>query len=223
MRPRVFVGSSKEGLQVAQMLARQLKPVADVDVWNDRGVFPVGSLTLASLENRASRYDFALIIMTPDDVRRSRHRINIVPRDNLVFELGLFMGRIGPDRTLIIRSDSSSMKLPSDLEGLVVAFYSETMVRHDLKKSIQSACDQVKDRIQELGLSEVKRTGKLGEAADTMSGLVERTNEILSAFQMSQSRPMWFDSVHSARSAHFWTRWRPVSTKDSPLLSIGLA
>lgn len=200
MRSRIFVGSSREGLKIAQAIAEQLDQVAEPDLWNNRQVFPLGSLTLSALESRAGEYDFALIVMTPDDVRRSRDTTNIIPRDNLIFELGLFMGRIGPERTLIVRSDAPRMKLPSDLDGLVVAFYAETKVKRDLDKSIQSACEQIKERIQRLGISEAKRTSKLSEAVGTMSQLVEKTNEILSAFEKSQLRPRWFDSVHSARS-----------------------
>jgi predicted nucleotide-binding protein with TIR-like domain len=37
------------------------------------------------------------------------------PRDNIVFELGLFMGRLGRERTFIVRPASGPLKIPSDL------------------------------------------------------------------------------------------------------------
>lgn len=198
MRSRVFIGSSREGLKVASAVERQLKGQADIDLWNNHAVFPVGELTLPKLEACASNYDFALIVMTPDDVVRSRHKAKPAPRDNLIFEAGLFMGRIGRQRTLIIQSDKPGLKLPSDLDGLTVAFYKEGMTARNVNESVRSACDQVAQVLKALGLSEAKRGLALAHAAESMVELVQRAERLLSRFE---SRPKRFDSVASAAPA----------------------
>lgn len=201
MRPRVFVGSSEEGLRVAVEIERQLRGDADVDLWNNHQVFPPGSLTLAALESCANKYDFALIVMAPDDLTLSRGKAEAAPRDNLVFELGLFMGKIGPKRTLIIQSDAPSMKLPSDLRGLVVCYYKSDAVARNVSKAAESACQRVRERIEKLGLAASASAAAVGGAAREMAHLLEKTKGILATFQESQSRPPWFESVAFAKPA----------------------
>lgn len=56
-------------------------------------------------------------MLTPDDLVRYRGKKVNAPRDNVIFELGLFMGAIGRDRTYLLTS-SKEMKIPSDLDGI---------------------------------------------------------------------------------------------------------
>lgn len=198
MRPRVFIGSSREGLKLAAAVKQRLSNEADIDLWNNHKIFPVGELTLPKLESCASNYDFALIILTPDDIVRSRQNTKSAPRDNLIFEAGLFMGRIGRQRTLIIQSDRRGLKLPSDFSGLTVAFYRDGLVTRDLHESVRLACEQVGDAFKILGISESRRVSALGQASESMIELVGRTERLLSGFE---SQRKWFDSVNSAGPA----------------------
>ena len=42
------------------------------------------------------RFDFAILVLTADDLVASRDVLSTAPRDNVLFELGLFMGGLGP-------------------------------------------------------------------------------------------------------------------------------
>ena len=66
-RPSVFVGSSGEGLEVARAIQFQLQDTALVSVWNE-GVFGLGEGTLEGLVRMLDRFDFAVLVITPDDV-----------------------------------------------------------------------------------------------------------------------------------------------------------
>lgn len=46
--------------------------------------------------------DFALAIAQPDDVVRSRKKMQPTLRDNVLFELGLFMGKLTRHRAILI-------------------------------------------------------------------------------------------------------------------------
>src|SRR5688572_13507049 len=100
-RPSVFIGSSGEGDKIAMAVEVILNDVADVTRWKN-GVFGLGQGTLEALIKAAEEYDFAVLVLTPDDVTTSRGSVENSPRDNVLFELGLFMGRLGRDRTFII-------------------------------------------------------------------------------------------------------------------------
>ena len=96
--PRVFVGSSSEGLPVARAIQFLLKDSAHVSIW-DQGVFGLSQGNLESLVRSLDSFDFAILVITPDDVVISRNVESQVPRDNVMFELGLFMGRLGRERS----------------------------------------------------------------------------------------------------------------------------
>jgi hypothetical protein len=80
---------------------------------------------LADLLEIRNKADHAAFFLTGDDVRRSRKRQAAVPRDNLVFELGLFMGALGPDRVFAIAPYMERPSLPSDLLGITTLDYYE--------------------------------------------------------------------------------------------------
>jgi predicted nucleotide-binding protein len=61
--------------------------------------------------------------MTADDMTVSRGLRKKTPRDNVVFELGLFMGAIGRDRTFIVSPRKNDLKLPTDLLGVTHLSY----------------------------------------------------------------------------------------------------
>ena len=62
--------------------------------------------------------DFAILLLTPDDTTTSRDQQRFAPRDNVVFELGLFMGCMGRQRCFLIQEDNRELRLPTDLLGV---------------------------------------------------------------------------------------------------------
>lgn len=121
-KPALFIGSSAEGLKYARALEKQLEHHSEVTIWKD-GVFGLGGGTLENLVNALPRFDFAALVLTPDDLAESRGRSQPSPRDNVIFELGLFMGRLGRHRTFIVYNKDLPIKLPSDLAGVTAATF----------------------------------------------------------------------------------------------------
>ena len=103
-RAQVFVGSSSEGLAVAQEVVRGLRAVAVVRLWKDEDLFPLGSMTLPRLIAVAAQVDFAVLVLTADDLVRKRGKQVLSPRDNVIFEAGLFTGSAGAERTFLVHS-----------------------------------------------------------------------------------------------------------------------
>ena len=108
--PSVFIGSSTEGLLVAREVELQFQQVAHTTIWKD-GVFGPGSGYLESLMNALEQFDFAVMVLSPDDLIESRNESYASPRDNVIFELGLFMGRLGRSRTFIVHERNVNLKL----------------------------------------------------------------------------------------------------------------
>lgn len=121
-RPRAFIGSSSEGLPIAGAIQELLDPVAECTIWN-QGVFTASSTTIESLQNARLLYDFAIIVVTSDDTTTSRGVTAPAPRDNLLFELGLFAGALGRARTFLVLPADAPPRLPSDLSGVTTTAF----------------------------------------------------------------------------------------------------
>src|SRR5215475_10864448 len=125
MKPRIFLGSSAQQEKLLRALTRGLQDVADVDAWTT--VFNPGVSTLSRLVELTREVDFAAFVFARDDwttkgVSPEAASGQASPRDNVVFEAGLFGGALGIHRTFILHADGA--KLPTDLLGL-------TSVRYD--------------------------------------------------------------------------------------------
>jgi predicted nucleotide-binding protein len=121
-RPRLFIGSSSEGLSVAEAIQEKLDDVAECTVWN-QAVFAPSLTAIEGLVAATREYDFAAIVMTADDTLTKRGVAARAPRDNLVFELGLFTGALGRARTFLVKCKEDELELPSDLSGVTTVAY----------------------------------------------------------------------------------------------------
>ena len=113
---KVFIASSAEGLDIANQVRNGLHQVGvEAVLWSDQ--FPVGMSVFGALDEILSTCSAAVMILTPDDAVSSRGQQRAVPRDNLVYELGLFHGRHGRNRTFVLAP--ANIALPTDLSGTV--------------------------------------------------------------------------------------------------------
>src|SRR6188508_1357856 len=121
-KPRIFLGSSGKQAKLLQAITRGLADVADVEPWTT--TFNPGRSTLDRLVELSQEVDFAAFVFAQDDwtTTEASEPGQASPRDNVVFEAGLFGGSLGIRRTFILHANGS--KLPSDLLGL-------TSVRYD--------------------------------------------------------------------------------------------
>jgi hypothetical protein len=146
--PRVFIGSSSEGRTVAEFIQLNLDRTVESTIW-DQGVFGLSKGTLESLTHAVEGFDFAVLVLTPDDLTKKRGRQSNAPRDNVVFELGLFMGALGRNRTFIVHPNDESLDLPSDLAGVTTATF-RSRPGGDLQAALGPACTQLKIAIRKL-------------------------------------------------------------------------
>lgn len=124
MKPRIFIGSSSEGLFIAKEVKEFFEKDYECYLWSD-DIFKYNENFLETLMKEASLFDFGFMIFTKDDYTKSRQQVFDTPRDNVVFEFGLFLGRLGKDNAFIIQDED--VKLPSDLFG-------NTLVKFKCKK-----------------------------------------------------------------------------------------
>jgi hypothetical protein len=137
--PSAFIGSSTEGLDVAREVELQLQRDAITTIWKD-GVFGPTSGVLETLMNLLEQFDFAVMVLSPDDLVESHSQNATSPRDNVIFELGLFMGRLGRSRVFVVHEENAALKLPSDLSGITLLHYRR---RENLSAALSPACTPI--------------------------------------------------------------------------------
>src|SRR5687768_10414753 len=147
-KPRIFLGSSGKQEKLLQALTRGLEDVAHVEPWTTS--FNPGTTTLERLLELTHEVDFAAFVFARDDWTTNSPPASdpagsgeASPRDNVVFEAGLFGGVLGMRRTFILHA--SGAKLPSDLLGLTCVRYGDATtpaemraVNQKLRKAIES-------------------------------------------------------------------------------------
>lgn len=143
LKPSIFIGSSSESLEIAEIVKKIFETEAEVRIWNE-DVFKLNQSGLESLLREINVNDFAILILTPDDVITSRGISSSAPRDNVIFEYGLFLGRLGPNRAFILCEES--VKILSDFAGITMAFFK---MGNNLKSSLEDACNKIRHVIHE--------------------------------------------------------------------------
>lgn len=148
-RPVAFIGSSKEGLEIAKAIQANLEYAVEGILWC-QGVFGLSGGTLETLVNVLDDYDFAILVLTPDDLVESREEKRLAPRDNVLLELGMFIGALGRERTFAVIDRSAQMKLPSDLAGITLAEF-EPPGRGTAQSAVGPACTKIETAVKKLG------------------------------------------------------------------------
>ena len=150
-RPVLFVGSSKESLPIARMIQSNLAyDDFVVRLWTD-GVFGASQFPIIELEKQIREADFAVLVLGPDDEVLSRDEKSAAPRDNVIFELGLFMGALSHERTFMIIPRGCDLKIPTDLLGLTLMDYKPGDLK-DLASSLGPVCEQLRRIINKVGV-----------------------------------------------------------------------
>lgn len=161
-KPAIFIGSSSEGLEFSRAARSLLESDGEVTLWNE-GLFGVGGTFIDTLVNSLPRFDFAVLVLTPDDMVVSRDHEHFGPRDNVVFELGLFMGKLGRERTFMLVDGTTRTKIPSDLSGVTAASYQWPRNDGNYRAALGAACDDIRMAVRNLGVSDTKVHGAIDQ------------------------------------------------------------
>lgn len=150
MKPKIFIGSSREGVEIANAIHYNLTHDAECTVWKD-GVFQLSSNTLSALIEALRAADFGIFVFSPDDVTMMRNTSSDTVRDNVLFELGLFIGRLGQDRCFFLIPDrASNLRLPSDLAGVTPGLYESERSDGNWFAALNPACMQIRMQVSRL-------------------------------------------------------------------------
>ena len=148
-KPRIFLGSSGKQAKMLQALTRGLDDVATVEPWTTS--FNPGTTTLERLVELSREVDFAVFVFAHDDWTTTTQGSSppagagqASPRDNVVFEAGLFGSALGLRRTFILHAREA--KLPTDLLGLTVVRYGDASTAAEMRSVNQKLRTAIEDQ-----------------------------------------------------------------------------
>lgn len=161
-KPNVFIGCSREAIDYARAVSSSLERICQVNPWY-AGTFGANDYTMEALERELDVNDFGVFVFAADDVALIRNKPVFITRDNTLFEMGLFWGRLGRRRVFaIIPRDLEQNKtidgkpvdefhVLSDLSGLTLLNYG---IRSDDKfvAAVDTACGEIMKAIEKEGL-----------------------------------------------------------------------
>ncbi len=150
IHPKVFIGSSVEGLSIAKAIQQNLDRVAQCAIWS-QGIYGLTVGLLETLVAKLESFDFAVLVLTPDDMIASREETKPCARDNVLFEFGLFVGCLGRERTFGVYNRTSGIMLPSDLAGITLADF-EYHDDGNLQAALGAASTQIETAIAAQGV-----------------------------------------------------------------------
>lgn len=149
-KSKIFIGSSTEGLDIAYAIQQNLDQDAEVTIWV-QGIFQLSTPIITTLINQLSVFDYAIFVFSPDDLLKMRNVEYETIRDNIIFETGLFAGKLGIERVFFIKPrGQQQIHLPTDLLGLVAGEY-ESRTDNNLVAATAVFCNQVRQSIRRLG------------------------------------------------------------------------
>lgn len=165
MKPRLFIGCSTEALPIGYAVQEALECDAHVTVFT-QDVFKPSVPAIEAILDAVSHSDFGLFILAPDDLTLTRGVSVQVPRDNVLFELGVFSGRLGRKAFFMMPSDIPDFHLPSDLLGITSLMYESG--RENIQASVGPACNKIRKALQAYG-HKLRPVGRFAEATVVIS------------------------------------------------------
>ena len=159
MNKKIFIGSSTNAIKKAEALKKMIVEKSNGQIectlWNEKSQFRLSHATIDSLIEIANDLDhnkgFAVLIFSPDDEitlnkgNTARERTEKVPRDNVVFELGLFLGKLGRDHVICVRPENIKMRILSDWEGMTDVLYK--FQKNHLDRCMEEPASRIVDAV----------------------------------------------------------------------------
>jgi hypothetical protein len=148
LRTQTFIGSSSEGLIVANAIGANLGAFTECQIWTE-GVFLPGRTFIETLEKMLDQMDYAVLVATPDDMLIQRDIESFSMRDNVLLELGLFMAKLGRTRTYLVSPRDKPIRIPSDLLGVTTVNYETAPTPEQANAALAEPCERIKQAMRE--------------------------------------------------------------------------
>lgn len=202
---RIFIASSVETLSIANAVQENLDRHFETVVW-DQNVFKASEYSLESLFNELDGAHFGIFILGPDDLIKIRGDEFVSPRDNVIFEMGMFAGRLGRQRVFfLVPRDMKNLRLPTDLSGVSPEEYSTDRRDGNWRAALAPACNRIRSLIHERGQNrewkaEIIHTGVFNDFVEIFRDLFSKSKGEITTYFIHSRR--WRENHDAEIRAH---------------------
>lgn len=150
-KPELIIFSSKQLIPIAEAIRENLKYEFTVTPWTE-GLFRSNEIPLNTFLKKLLCFDAAVVVLGADDMRENVAAGGAkewVPRDNVIFELGACMSRLGTQKTFVVVPETPAVVLPSYFKGIYPLTY-EKRADGNLPAAVGSACTSIKNQVKQL-------------------------------------------------------------------------
>ncbi|HMB64236.1 MAG TPA: TIR domain-containing protein [Eudoraea sp.] len=151
--PKIFIGSSTKALEIAYTVQNLLKGDFDPVVWNQGPFKILGRSYLECLEIVVNEFDFGVFLFNDDDDVTIGDQRKKITRDNVIFELGLFIGRLTRKRAYLVYPKNLNIQILSDFDGITKGSYDPTL---DLRTALMPVCNQIRASIKSANIEPIR-------------------------------------------------------------------
>lgn len=195
-KPTVFIASSSEAKDVAEAVLVKLEEEFRVKLWTN--AFDLSSVTITTLVSKTKEVDYSVFVFYPDDKTIIREKEYNTVRDNVLLELGMFIGTLGLEKCFILapKSTESTFRLPIDLAGVTASFYNDKEEQYI--DAVTGSCAKIKQSIKKLELQKIKTksTNEVDMLKQQISSMQSKVwglnNDIQRANEQTQ---LFFESI----------------------------
>ncbi len=210
-KPTIFIASSSEAISVAEAVHIKLEQEMRVKLWEN--AFDLSSITITSLIGKTKDADYAVFVFHQDDKALIREKEYSSVRDNVVLELGMFIGALGLERCFILvpKSAEATFRLPTDLAGVTASFYDDR--EPNLTDAVTGSCARIKQSVKKLEKAKSK-TAATSEADVLRQQLQNAQSQIWSMNHDIQRANEQSQSLLESIKHHFFSIAKPATPAE---------
>jgi hypothetical protein len=203
----IFIASSNEGIPVAEAVNIKLENELKVKQWDN--AFDLSSITINRLIQMSKEYEYGVFVFHKDDTAVIKGKEYNIVRDNVLFELGLFIGSLGLENcfVLIPKSIENSFRLPTDLSGVTLTFYDDQ--ESEIIDAVTTSCAKIKSQIRK---NKSEKTNNIQPKQSPDKALINELQSQLwtMKFEMERAREDSTKMTSSIRN-HFFSIAKPAT------------
>lgn len=153
MKAHTVIFSSSTSYHVAEGLHKNLKGQNLVHLWKGDFFGKNKTTPLWTFFKKLFNYDYAILILSDDNIILDSQNLQNqiwVPRDNVIFELGATMARLGPQKTILLVPDYLEIRLPGYFDDIMPFKFS-----YSKPKSSKSIHTRAATRLAARGIEDI--------------------------------------------------------------------
>lgn len=156
MNPNLVIFSSSRAYAVAEGIQDNLKKDFTAHLWKD--FFGENkAIPIWAFFKKLFCYDFAVIVLADDEIVKADDNhpgeTEFIPKDNVIFELGAVMARLGPQKTFMVTPKQPKVRVPGyfkDVMPMILEYDNSLAENGSYVKATADVCNAIRSKLNQV-------------------------------------------------------------------------